>query len=53
MADTNGTERASPACFAGERDLNGSADRPSDVKNLRIAIIGAGTLILEPWSLLQ
>lgn len=47
MADTNGAERASPACFASERDLDGSASRPSDVKELRIAIIGAGTLVRE------
>ena len=53
MTDTNGAERASLACFASERDLNGSAARPSDVKDLRIAIIGAGTLIREPWNLLQ
>lgn len=53
MADTNGAERASPACLASERDLNGSASRPSDVKDLRIAIIGAGTLIREPLKLLR
>lgn len=44
MADSNGVERASPACFASERDLHAGSTPASDVKDLRIVIIGAGTL---------
>ncbi|SPN97562.1 related to salicylate hydroxylase [Cephalotrichum gorgonifer] len=42
MADTNGVELSSPTCFVGERDLHVDAARPSDVRDLNIAIIGAG-----------
>lgn len=44
MTAANDVERASPACFATERDLNSNPAPASDVKDLRIVIIGAGTL---------
>ena len=51
MTESNGVESASPVCYAGERELNVNSSAPSDVKDLRIAIIGAGTLTREPPSL--
>jgi hypothetical protein len=50
MADINGSTLASTPCPATENYFAGNGDAATDVKDIRIAIIGCGTVPAAPRS---